>query len=116
MYDPIATAPDSDTTSNESAFSKVVNRISSDVRRPMRKLTLVLRTLFILLFPFSTMAQTDFLSIDAFLKSTLKATDELSVQARGDLNEDGLEDWAGVINRRRADSSIHPRSNRLLPE
>ena len=71
----------------------------------MRKLTLVLRTLFILLFPFSTMAQTDFLSIDAFLKSTLKATDELSVQARGDLNQDGLEDWAGVINRRRADSS-----------
>jgi hypothetical protein len=71
----------------------------------MRKLTLVLPMLFVLLFPFSIQAQTDFPSIDAFLKSTLKATDELSVQAKGDVNEDGLEDWAGVINRRPADSS-----------
>jgi hypothetical protein len=71
----------------------------------MRKLTLILPTLFVLLSPFSTTAQTDFPSIDAFLKSTLKGTDELSVQAKGDLNGDGLEDWAGVINRRPDDSS-----------
>jgi hypothetical protein len=49
--------------------------------------------------PLATFAQADFASIDLFLKSTLKAGDQLSVQAKGDLNGDRLEDWAGVIQR-----------------
>jgi hypothetical protein len=47
----------------------------------------------------------DFPSTDAFLKSTLKGEDRLNVEARGDLNGDGLEDWAGVIERKKSDSS-----------
>jgi hypothetical protein len=71
----------------------------------MRKLSLVLSTLLLLWLPFPSTAQEDFSSLDAFLKSTLKAEDRLSVQAKGDLNGDGLEDWAGVIHRQPADSS-----------
>lgn len=71
----------------------------------MRKLSLILSALVILWCPFSTTAQVDFSSIDAFLKSILKAEDRLSFEAKGDLNDDGLEDWAGVINRKGADSS-----------
>jgi hypothetical protein len=47
----------------------------------------------------------DFASTDAFLKSTLEDGDRLSLEARGDLSGDGLEDWAGVIERRKSDSS-----------
>jgi hypothetical protein len=65
----------------------------------MGKLSLILSTLFILWCPFAIAAQVDFTSTDAFLKSTLKGKDQLSVEARGDLNGDGLEDWAGVIQR-----------------
>ena len=64
-----------------------------------------LPTLVILLCPLSTLAQVDFSSVHAFLKSILKAEDGLSVQAKGDLNADGLVDWAGVIHRQPADSS-----------
>jgi hypothetical protein len=71
----------------------------------MRKLSLILSTLVILLCPFSITAQVDFSSTDAFLKSTLKAEDWLSFEAKGDLNDDGLEDWAGVINRKHAEPS-----------
>jgi hypothetical protein len=71
----------------------------------MRKLSLMLSTLLILWSPFSATAQVDFSSVDAFLKSTLKGEDRLSVEAKGDLNGDGLEDWAGVIHRQQADSS-----------
>ncbi len=69
------------------------------------RLRLALSAAVILWCPLSTTAQVDFSSIDAFLKSTLKAEDRLSVEAKGDLNGDRLEDWAGVINRRPADSS-----------
>lgn len=65
----------------------------------MRKLRLLLPLMAILCCPFAASAQTDFASIDAFLKATLKGGDQLSVQAKGDLNGDGLEDWAGVIQR-----------------
>ena len=71
----------------------------------MRKLSLMLLTLVILWSPFSTTAQGDFSSIEAFLKSTLKGEDRLSDEAKGDLNGDGLEDWAGVIHRQQANSA-----------
>ena len=71
----------------------------------MRQLRFVLPALAILLCPFATTAQGDFSSIDVFLKSTLKGEDRLSVEARGDLNGDGLEDWTGVIHRQKPDSS-----------
>jgi len=71
----------------------------------MRKLSLILSTLVILWCPCSTTAQVDFANIDAFLKATLKGEDQVSFQAKGDLNGDGLEDWAGVIHRQQTDSS-----------
>lgn len=66
---------------------------------------LVLLALVILWCPFSATAQENFPGIDAFSKSTLKGEDRLSVEARGDLNGDGLEDWAGVVRRQPVDSS-----------
>jgi hypothetical protein len=71
----------------------------------MRKLSLMLSTLIVLWSPFSTTAQVDFPSIDAFLKSTLKGEDRLSIESKGDLNGDGLDDWAGVLHRQPVDSS-----------
>ncbi len=68
-------------------------------------LRLALSALVILCCPFSVAAQVDFPDIDAFLKSTLKGEDRLSVEAKGDLNGDGLEDWAGVVHRQQADAS-----------
>lgn len=71
----------------------------------MHELCLVLSALVILWGPFSTVAQVDSPTLDVFLKSTLGGGDRLSLEARGDLNGDGLEDWAGVIERRKADST-----------
>ena len=67
----------------------------------MPKRSLVMSAVLVLCFALSTAAQTDSPSVEAFLKSTLKAEDELSFHARGDLNGDGLEDWAGVILRKK---------------
>ena len=69
------------------------------------RLRLALSAVVILLCPFSTTAQADFSSIDAYLKSTLRGGDRLSVQAKGDLNGDGRVDWAGVIRGQQVDSS-----------
>lgn len=48
--------------------------------------------------------QVDFASVDAFLKQTLTGGASLSVDAKGDLNGDGLADWCGVILREKSDS------------
>ncbi|HWN09521.1 MAG TPA: hypothetical protein VNO50_09690 [Pyrinomonadaceae bacterium] len=66
---------------------------------------LALAAALLFLHPLSLSAQERFRSLDAFLKSTLKAEDGLNGAARGDLNSDGLLDWAGVIHRRPADAS-----------
>ncbi len=71
----------------------------------MRKLCLILSALAILCCPLRAASQGDFPSIEAFLKSTLKSEARLSVQARGDLNGDGLKDWSGLIKGDEPDSS-----------
>lgn len=71
----------------------------------MRNLCFVLSALVIVWCPFITIAQVDFASIDVFLKSTLKGEDRLYLETRGDLNGDRLEDWAGVLERKKSDAS-----------
>lgn len=71
----------------------------------MRRHRLVLSTLVILWCPFTAASQVDLSNVDAFLKSTLKGEDRLDMDAKGDLNSDGLEDWAGVIERKKPDPS-----------
>jgi len=71
----------------------------------MQKLLLVCSTAFLLFCPLSIAGQDNFSSVDAFLKSTVKAEGRLSDSATGDLNGDGLKDWAGVIHRQPADAS-----------
>jgi hypothetical protein len=66
----------------------------------LHRLRLVLPALVILSCPFTTAAQADFSSVEVFRKSILKGEDQLSLEAGGDLNDDGLEDWAGVIHRK----------------
>lgn len=72
----------------------------------MRNPCLVLSALVVLWCPPATTAQEDFASPDVFLKSTLEeGAGRLSFEARGDLNDDGLDDWAGVIERQKSDST-----------
>lgn len=71
----------------------------------MKHLTFVFSIAFILSCPLPVAAQGDFASIDSFLKSTFRGEDGLNEGARGDLNGDGLADWAGVIHRRPTDDS-----------
>lgn len=77
----------------------------------MQRLRLFLSALVILWCPLTAAAQLDFSSIDVFLKSTLKGEDQLNLEARGDLNGDGLKDWAGVILRQQ--KSNFARTNQL---
>ena len=79
--------------------------LTRGTRYAVSRVRFALSALVIVCCPFSTTAQVDFPSIEAFLKSTLKGEGRLSVEAKGDLNGDGLEDWAGVIHRQPADSS-----------
>ena len=53
----------------------------------------------IFLSPLIAGAQEQFSSKDAFLKTILKGEDRVDVEATGDLNGDGLADWAGVVHR-----------------
>lgn len=71
----------------------------------MHQLRLVLPALVILCCPFIAAAQVDFSSVEVFVKATLKGEGQLSLEARGDLNGDALEDWAGVIYRRESSSA-----------
>lgn len=69
------------------------------------RLGLVLSALVILWCPRAAGAQEAASSIEVFLKTAAGSDGQLGPAARGDLNGDGLEDWAGVIHRRRPDSS-----------
>jgi hypothetical protein len=61
--------------------------------------TLILICSVALLCPVNAGGQVEFSSSDAFVKSILKGEDRLTEQATGDLNNDGLADWVGVIHR-----------------
>ena len=63
----------------------------------MLRRTVILTTL-VLCSCFSTVAQDNFSSVDAFLKATLRQRERLSTSAKGDLNGDATEDWVGVIH------------------
>ena len=54
---------------------------------------------------FSTLAQDNFRSVEAFLKATLQKGEQLSTSAKGDLNGDATEDWVGVIHGRPEDGA-----------
>lgn len=64
---------------------------------------LILGTLVLSLCAGQTAAQEEFSSSNAFLKSVLRGKDSVTAQASGDLNHDGLADWAGVIHREKPD-------------
>ncbi len=40
-------------------------------------------------------------SVEAFLKTVLKPDDRVEIEAKGDINGDGVADWAGVIHRKK---------------
>jgi hypothetical protein len=82
------------------------NRIlKAGIVNTMRRLLFILTALVILCCSFAANAQSDFPSVDDFKKAALKGEDSVSVEATGDLNGDGLEDWAGVIHRQKQDST-----------
>ena len=64
---------------------------------------LIISTLVVFWCPIAATAQTEFPSPDAFVKSILKGKSDLSTEAKGDLNGDGLADWAGVVRREKGD-------------
>lgn len=72
-------------------------------RRNSRSTVLILCLLVLLWCPIAATAQTEFPSPDAFVKSILKGKSDLSTEAKGDLNGDGLADWAGVVRREKGD-------------
>ena len=74
------------------------------MNRPLQ-FPLILSALLILWCPLAASSQGEFSSTHEFLKATLKGEDKLNIEAKGDLNGDGLEDWAGVIERKRPDPS-----------
>jgi hypothetical protein len=63
----------------------------------------VLALLALLCCPNGATAQTEFPSTDAFVRSIVKEKSSLSFEAKGDLNGDGLADWAGVVHREKGD-------------
>ena len=69
----------------------------------MRPYVLMLVALALSSLPINATAQTEFPSTDAFLKSILKGKSSLNTEARGDLNSDGLADWAAVVRREKGD-------------
>ena len=65
----------------------------------------MLSLLIVLSSPCNATAQVEFPSTEAFVKSILEGRSDLRAEARGDLNGDGLPDWAGVV-RRKGDGSF----------
>jgi hypothetical protein len=66
---------------------------------------LIVFALILLSGPVTAHAQENFTTINDFLKATLKGNGQLSTKAEGDLNNDGLPDWVGVIRGENPDSA-----------
>src|ERR1700752_493119 len=66
---------------------------------------LLVTIVVILLCPLLAFGQTEFTSVDQFLKSVLSGEARLNAKAEGDLNADGLADWTGLIHREKPDQS-----------
>ncbi|HTG91844.1 MAG TPA: hypothetical protein VL866_04620 [Pyrinomonadaceae bacterium] len=64
-------------------------------------LIIVSLTVVFICSPAVAQGQDVFSTTDQFVKSILAGGDTLSVEAKGDLNGDGLADWAGVIHRQK---------------
>lgn len=68
-----------------------------------------MRVIFIVLLLFcsalTAFAQDSFPTTGAFLEATLKEVDQLSAEAKGDLNGDGAEDWVGVLHSKPVDAA-----------
>ena len=69
----------------------------------MRARLLLVSLVGVLSCSFTATAQSEFPSTDVFVKSILKGKSSLSSEAKGDLNGDGLDDWAGVVRREKGD-------------
>lgn len=59
----------------------------------------------VLASPLKALAQTEFQTVDLFLKSVLSGEARLDMKAEGDLNGDGLADWTGLIHREKSSGS-----------
>lgn len=69
------------------------------------KRRLLLTVLVTLLCPFAAPAQSEFTTVDLFLKSVLSGDARLDMKAEGDLNADGLADWTALILREKPGES-----------
>ena len=69
------------------------------------KRRLLLSVIVIVLCPFAVLAQSEFTTVDLFLKSILSGGARLDTKAEGDLNGDGLADWTGLILREKPGES-----------
>lgn len=70
----------------------------------VRRSFLLLASLMVLCFSFPTYAQSSFPSVDAFKSATLKGNDQIKAEVRGDLNNDGKDDWVGVVQRQKSEA------------
>lgn len=66
---------------------------------------MILAAFAVLCCAIETTAQSEFPSTGAFLKSILKEKSSVDVEAKGDLNADGLIDWSGVVRREKGEFS-----------
>jgi len=69
------------------------------------KRCLLLTVVVVLLCPLGVLAQSEFTSVDLFLKSILSGEARLESKAEGDLTGDGLADWTGLILREKPGES-----------
>jgi hypothetical protein len=72
---------------------------------PAVKRRLLMAVVVVLLCPLGVFAQSEFTTVDLFLKSILSNEARLDAKAEGDLNGDGLADWTGLIHREKPDDA-----------
>ncbi len=108
IYKAVCTGPDfrslTDTIGATLTYQTRSQGIESRSETSNRSVyVLVLSTLVVLCCPIAATAQSVFPSTDDFLETILTGKSHLSVEAKGDLNGDGLADWAGVVQREKGD-------------